>query len=89
VLIGERPGLSAPDSMSIYMTWAPRIGLTDERRNCISNVRPAGLGYAQAAARLHYLLRQAQLRQLSGVALKDETSQDDVLPGGGGPAFLL
>ena len=89
VLIGERPGLSAPDSMGIYMTWAPRVGLTDERRNCISNVRPAGLDYVQAAARLHYLLRQAQLRQLSGVALKDETMQDDVLPGGGGPAFLL
>jgi ethanolamine ammonia-lyase small subunit len=89
VLIGERPGLSAPDSMGIYMTWAPRVGLTDERRNCISNVRPAGLGYAQAAARLHYLLGQAQRRQLSGVALKDETMQDDVLPGGGGPAFLL
>ena len=89
VLIGERPGLSAPDSMGIYMTWAPRVGLTDERRNCISNVRPAGLGYAQAAARLHYLLGQAQLRQLSGVALKDETTQDDVLPGDGRPVFLL
>jgi ethanolamine ammonia-lyase small subunit len=89
VLIGERPGLSAPDSMGIYLTWAPRVGLTDERRNCISNVRPAGLGYAQAAARLHYLLEQAQLRQLSGVALKDETTQDDVLPGGGRPVFLL
>jgi ethanolamine ammonia-lyase small subunit len=89
VLIGERPGLSAPDSMGIYMTWAPRVGLTDERRNCISNVRPAGLGYAQAAARLHYLLAQAQQRQLSGVALKDETKQDDVLPGSSGPVFLL
>lgn len=89
VLIGERPGLSASDSMGIYMTWAPRVGLTDERRNCISNVRPAGLGYAQAAARLHYLLGQAQQRQLSGVALKDETTQYDVLPGSGGPAFLL
>jgi len=89
VLIGERPGLSAPDSMGIYMTWAPRVGLTDERRNCISNARPAGLGYAQAAARLHCLLGQAQLRQLSGVALKDETTQDHVLPGGSGPVFLL
>jgi len=89
VLIGERPGLSAPDSMGIYMTWAPRVGLTDERRNCISNVRPAGLGYIQAAGRLHYLLVQARLRQLSGVALKDETKQDDVLPGSSGPVFLL
>ncbi|MBB6133448.1 ethanolamine ammonia-lyase small subunit [Massilia aurea] len=89
VLTGERPGLSAPDSMGIYMTWGPRVGLTDERRNCISNVRPAGLGYAQAAARLQYLLGQARQRQLSGVALKDETTQDDVLPGSGRPAFLL
>jgi ethanolamine ammonia-lyase small subunit len=89
VLIGERPGLSAPDSMGIYLTWAPRIGLTDERRNCISNVRPAGLGYTQAAARLHYLLEQARLRQLSGVALKDETTQDGALLSDGGPAFLL
>lgn len=89
VLIGERPGLSAPDSMGIYLTWAPRVGLTDERRNCISNVRPAGLGHAQAAARLHYLLGQAQLRKLSGVALKDETAHDAMLPGGGGPVFLL
>jgi len=89
VLIGERPGLSAPDSMGIYMTWAPRVGLTDERRNCISNVRPAGLGYAQAAAKLHYLLGQAQARQLTGVALKDETTDEDVLPRGGAPKFLL
>ncbi|MEM8513739.1 ethanolamine ammonia-lyase small subunit [Massilia sp. MP_M2] len=89
VLIGERPGLSAPDSMGIYLTWAPRVGLTDERRNCISNVRPAGLRDTQAAARLHYLLGQARLRQLSGVALKDETAHEAGLRGGSGPAFLL
>ncbi|MEW7847641.1 ethanolamine ammonia-lyase subunit EutC [Massilia aurea] len=89
VLVGERPGLSAPDSMGIYMTWAPRVGLTDERRNCISNVRPAGLGYAEAAARLHYLLRQARARQLTGVALKDETTDADVLPGPSARVFLL
>lgn len=73
VLIGERPGLSSPDSMGLYLTWQPRPGLTDERRNCISNVRPAGLSYDEAAAKLHYLLDQSRTRQLSGVTLKDET----------------
>jgi len=73
VLIGERPGLSSPDSMGLYLTWAPQVGLLDASRNCISNVRPAGLSYAQAASRLLYLLAQARERGLSGVALKDET----------------
>lgn len=76
VLIGERPGLSSPDSLGLYLTWAPTVGLLDERRNCISNVRPEGLAYAQAAYRLHYLLSQAFSRQLSGVALKDETLEE-------------
>jgi ethanolamine ammonia-lyase small subunit len=73
VLIGERPGLSSPDSMGLYITWAPRVGLTDESRNCISNVRPAGLRCEDAAARLHHLLAEARRRQLTGVGLKDET----------------
>jgi ethanolamine ammonia-lyase small subunit len=72
VLIGERPGLSSPDSMGLYMTWMPRVGLTDASRNCISNVRPAGLSLEDAVHKLHALLTQAHQRQLSGVDLKDE-----------------
>jgi ethanolamine ammonia-lyase small subunit len=90
VLIGERPGLSSPDSMGLYLTWAPRPGLTDEARNCISNVRPAGLAPDVAAPRLHYLLTQARQRRLSGVALKDETEIAPAprLRGDGAPANL-
>jgi ethanolamine ammonia-lyase small subunit len=89
VLIGERPGLSSPDSMGLYVTWAPRVGLTDECRNCISNVRPAGLGYEDAAGRLHYLLAEARRRQLTGVGLKDETGDTVPLEGNEKRSFLL
>ena len=89
VLIGERPGLSSPDSMGLYITWAPRIGLTDERRNCISNVRPAGLGYEDAAHKLHYLLTEARRRQLTGVGLKDETGAASAVQDSGRGGFLL
>ena len=77
VLIGERPGLSSPDSLGIYLTYAPRVGRTDAERNCISNVRPEGLGYAQAAHKLHYLLTQARHLSLTGVALKDDSEALD------------
>jgi ethanolamine ammonia-lyase small subunit len=73
VLIGERPGLSAPDSLGIYVTYDPRPGRTDAERNCISNVRPAGLAYAGAARRLDWLATAALARGLTGVGLKDET----------------
>ncbi len=73
LLIGERPGLSSPDSLGLYATWMPRVGLNDAARNCISNVRPAGLGYDDAAFKLHYLLGEMRRREVSGVHLKDET----------------
>jgi ethanolamine ammonia-lyase small subunit len=72
VLIGERPGLSATDSLGLYITWAPRRGRTDAERNCISNIRPGGLSYAGAAAKAAWLLRAARGLGASGVVLKDE-----------------
>jgi ethanolamine ammonia-lyase small subunit len=75
VLIGERPGLSSPDSMGIYLTWDPHVGRNDSQRNCISNVRPAGLSTEAAAAKLHHLLERSRTLQLSGVALKDECQE--------------
>jgi ethanolamine ammonia-lyase small subunit len=73
ILIGERPGLSAPDSMGAYLTWRPGPHTTDADRNCISNIRPDGIGYAEAAQKLVQLLRAMRARRLSGVRLKDET----------------
>lgn len=73
MLIGERPGLSAPDSLGVYLTFAPRIGLTDEKRNCVSNIHGAGLGYDEAAFKIAWLVRGGLKRHVTGVALKDES----------------
>ena len=73
MLIGERPGLSSPDSLGIYITHAPFKGRSDADRNCISNVRPEGLSYAAAAFRLAWLVHEALGRGLTGVGLKDES----------------
>jgi len=72
VLIGERPGLSSPDSLGVYITWDPKPGRTDAERNCISNIRAEGLSYAQAAAQLSAILGEARRLRLTGVALKPQ-----------------
>ncbi len=73
MLVGERPGLSSPDSLGVYLTYEPRPGRQDGERNCISNVRPEGLGYRDAARKAVWLAAEAMQLGLSGVGLKDES----------------
>ncbi len=80
VLIGERPGLSATDSLGVYLTWGPRRGRTDAERNCISNIRPGGMSARAAAEKLLWLMRAAMGLGATGVALKDEQPDRPVLP---------
>ncbi|MGI4982670.1 MAG: ethanolamine ammonia-lyase subunit EutC [Janthinobacterium lividum] len=81
ILIGERPGLSSPDSLGVYLTHAPRVGCNDAQRNCVSNVRPEGLDYETAAHKLQYLLTHARRLGLTGVALKDDSETLNVANG--------
>jgi ethanolamine ammonia-lyase small subunit len=73
LLIGERPGLSSPDSLGLYLTYQPKVGCSDADRNCISNVRPEGLNYEAAAKKLMWLAQESMRLKVSGVALKDES----------------
>lgn len=76
VLIGERPGLSSPDSLGLYLTYSPKVGLNDSNRNCISNVRMDGLSYEEAVKKSLYLLKESKKLQVSGVKIKDRTEDE-------------
>ncbi len=79
-LIGERPGLTSPKSLGVYLTWSPKIGRSDAERNCLSNIRPEGMSYKEAASRLFHLCREARTRRMTGVGLKDEFKADAIEP---------
>lgn len=89
LMIGERPGLSSPDSLGIYYTYKPKVGLQDASRNCISNVRPEGLSFQGAIEKLIWLIDESIRIQQSGVMLKDESEAIDEISDAGSKVFLL
>jgi ethanolamine ammonia-lyase small subunit len=80
VLIGERPGLSSPDSLGAYLTWHPRPERTDADRNCLSNIRDGGLSPESASARLLWYLQAARARQITGTSLKEGSIELEATP---------
>lgn len=79
ILIGERPGLTSPNSMGAYITFHPHVGMTDESRNCVSNIRPEGLNFQMATDKILYLLTEMKTKKLSGVGLKDESDENALI----------
>jgi len=89
LLVGERPGLSSPDSLGIYFTYRARLGFHDAQRNCLSNIRPQGLNFAEASRRLMWLMSEAQKLNTSGVTLKDNSQANVSLAEKNGRNFLV
>lgn len=85
VLIGERPGLTSPDSLGAYLTYNPKKGRNDSERNCVSNIRPEGLSYDAAAHLIHFLMTESRTRRLSGVTLKSDATPHPILNAGSNP----
>jgi ethanolamine ammonia-lyase small subunit len=85
VLIGERPGLTSPDSLGAYLTYNPKTGRNDAERNCVSNIRPEGLTYDAAAHLIHFLMTESRARKISGVTLKSDATPNPLLDAGSNP----